>query len=317
METQDSTIKKKLLFTLGCSFTEGDGAYPEEPFFEPLGISLDCNEREKYHGSVLQNKLRNDNASYFHQNGWAPQLVKKLGYDKLINVGKCASSTSYQVKLLFDKYWNFPFHHYETLMIIYLTNASRFSFYSGGAPATFMAGNPNRPNSLSGRYAKIIQDHRLDEILEQIHHVKSLESFCKSKGITLKVMSYYLAEDVIMKRIYHTDVYMDSKKWDPLPFKHPGNTRNKTNWDSNYHSPICYHPNREGYRLMTERIYEKIKESYPELIRTDGFNDKPEIIWDGDWGNFPNIIDNRTEFDHEGLAPGEAEHYDKTGKPFM
>lgn len=315
METQDSTIKKKLLFTLGCSLTEGDGAYPDEPFFEPLGIPLDCSERLKYHGSDIQIKLSSENRTYFRQNGWPAQLVKKLGYDKLINVGKCASSTSYQVKLLFDKYWNFPFHHYETLMIIYLTNASRFSFYSGGAPATFMSGDPKNPYTLSGRYARIVQDCRIDEILEQIHHVKSLESFCKSKGITLKVMSNIPHEDVDMKKIYHTDAYMDPKVWDPLPFKHSGH---HDNWDTTYHSPICFHPNREGYRLMTENVFNKIKELHPYLIRNEkDFNSSPEIIWDGDVFNFPNIIHNRTEFDHQGLAPGEAEHYNKTGKPFI
>jgi len=38
-------MKKKLLFTLGCSFTEGDGAYPDEPFFEPEGIPIDGSKR--------------------------------------------------------------------------------------------------------------------------------------------------------------------------------------------------------------------------------------------------------------------------------
>jgi len=315
MGTQDSTIKKKLLFTLGCSFTEGDGAYPEEPFFELLGIPLDCSERMKWHGTSLQNRLRNENAPHFHKNGWPPRLVKKLGYDKLINVGKCASSTSYQVKLLFDKYWNFPFHHYETLMIIYCTDASRFSFYSGGAPMTFMAGNPDRPYTLSGRYAKIIQDHNLDTILEQIHHLKCLEVFCKSKGITLKIMNYHEREDEIMKRIYRTDVYMESKKWDPLPFQHDAFYNDKM--DNRYHSPICFHPNKKGYELMAENVYNKIKELYPHLIRTEGFNNKPEMTWDGSLNTFPHVLQDRIYYNHEGLSHEEANHYQKTGKPFM
>ena len=86
-------MKKKLLFTLGCSFTEGDGAYPNEPFFEPEGIPIDGSRRMEIHGSDLQNWYRNTYTSSFHHNGWPAQLVRKLGYDKLINIGKCASST--------------------------------------------------------------------------------------------------------------------------------------------------------------------------------------------------------------------------------
>lgn len=310
-----SNIKRKLLFTLGCSFTEGDGAYPDEPFFEPEGIPLDGSRRIEIHGTPLQQKYRNTYTDDFHKNSWPAGLVKKLGYDKLINVGKCASSTSYQVKLLFDKYWKFPFKDYETLMIIYVTDSARYSFYSGGAPQTFMAGSPERPWSLSGRYARIIQNNDMDPMLEQIHHIKTLEGFCKSRDITLKVMNYHTREDYIMKKYYLTDIYMDSKVWDPLPFSHQQESYD--DWDNRFHSPICFHPNREGYRLMTECVYDKIKELHPHLLRTEGFNKYPELVWDGDFENFPNIENNRINFNHEGLAPGEDEYYKKTGKPFM
>ena len=313
-----NNIKKKLLFTLGCSFTEGDGAYPDEPFFGPEGIPPDGSRRVELHGTSLQQEYRNTYEEVFHNYGWPAQLVRNLGYDKLINTGKNASSTSYQIKLLFEKYWNFPWHKYETLMIIYLTDSGRFSFYSGGLPQTFMYGTLERPWSLSGRYAKIIQDTNLDTMLEQIHHVKSLEGFCKSKGITLKVMSYYKIEDSLMKKLYKTDIYMDSNVWDPLPFDHSFGT---DNWDNRYHSPICFHPNREGYRLMVENIIKKIKELHPELIRKEGFNENPELFWDGGYdppcNPFPNAIEDGIMFNHEGLTNGEIEDYAKTGKPFM
>ena len=55
-----NNTKRKLLFTLGCSFTEGDGAYPDEPFFEPEGIPLDGSKRTEIHGtpSVSYTHLR-------------------------------------------------------------------------------------------------------------------------------------------------------------------------------------------------------------------------------------------------------------------
>jgi hypothetical protein len=314
-------MKKKLLFTLGCSFTEGDGAYPNEPFFEPEGIPIDGSRRMEIHGSDLQNWYRNTYTSSFHHNGWPAQLVRKLGYDKLINIGKCASSTSYQLKLLTDKYWDFPWDEYETLMIIYLTDSIRYSFYSGGVPQTFMCGDPERMCTLSGAYGRIIQDQDLDPLFEQIHHVKCLEGFCKQRGIELKVMNYWLREDKQMKEIYKTDVYMDPKPFDALPFDHANGEHTK--WDTRYHSPICFHPNREGYRLMTENVFNKIEELHPHLIRNEkDFNSSPEIIWDGsNHMGFPNVpenreelIDGRIEFDHEGLKESEYEYFAKHGK---
>ena len=72
-----NNTKRKLLFTLGCSFTEGDGAYPDEPFFEPEGIPLDGSKRTEIHGTPLQQKYRNTYTDDFHKNGWPAQLVKK------------------------------------------------------------------------------------------------------------------------------------------------------------------------------------------------------------------------------------------------
>ena len=54
-------MKKRLLFTLGCSFTEGDGGYPPEPFFEPEGIPLDGSRRDELHGTEVMQNYRNIN----------------------------------------------------------------------------------------------------------------------------------------------------------------------------------------------------------------------------------------------------------------
>lgn len=305
-------MKKKVLFTLGCSFTEGDGAYPDEPFFEPEGIPLDGSRRLEIHGGDLQNWYRNTYADHFHQHSWGAQLVRKLGYDKLINLGKCASSTSYQLKLLFDKYWDFDWENHDVLMGIYLTDSIRYSFYSGGAPSTFMCGDPERPWSLSGRYAKIIQNPDLDPLLEQLFHVKCLEGFCEARGIKLFIMNYWPREDEWFKEVHKSKHYLEQEVWNPLPFEHGGGEPQI--WDGRYHSPICFHPNKEGYRLMMENIYSKLKEKHPEVLRTDGFNDNPEIIWDGDWLNCTFADEDRIEFDHEGLTAEEWESYEKHGR---
>lgn len=312
-------MKKRLLFTLGCSFTEGDGAYPPEPFFEPEGIPLDGSRRVELHGGDRMQQFRNTNTEYFHnQGGWPAQLVKRKGFDKLINIAKCASSTSYQLKTLYDKYWNFDWNLYDTTMMIFLTDSIRFSFYSGGAPQTFMCGNPDRPYTLSGRYAKIIQDNHMDPLLEQRHHLRTLEQFCENRGIKLVIMSYWKHEDKLLKQIHKSKHYITQEGgWTPIPFEYnqlrEDGTRSEE-WDGRYHSPICFHPNELGYSLMVDELIKKLDEERPDVLDIQNFNDNPIIEWDGDPYTFPWIQDDRIEFDHEGLTQEEYEHYYEFGK---
>jgi hypothetical protein len=303
-------MRKKILFTLGCSFTEGDGAYPPEPCFESEGIPLDGSRREELHGTHIQNWYRNTYSDYFHENGWPAQLCKLLGYDTVINLGKCASSTSYQLKLLFEKYWDFDWENNDVVMMIYLTDSIRYSFYSGGVPQTFMAGDPNRPWTLSGRYAKIIQNGELDPLLEQLYHCKTLDSFCKARNIKLLMMNYWPREDGALKKMAPNLSWLDKDVWNPLPFEHGAGEPEV--WDSKYHSPICYHPNKEGYRLMAENVYKRIQELHPDIIRNFK-NPTPNIIWDGDVENCKYKIDDRILFDHEGLTDEEWKSYYENG----
>lgn len=115
-----------------------------------------------------------------------------------------------------------------------------------------------------------------------------------------------------MKENWKTDVYMDPKPWDPLPFNHAEGECEK--WDNRFHSPICFHPNKKGYTLMVDNMMDKIKELHPHLIRKKGFNNKPEIIWDGGWEGFPHLIEDRIEFDHEGMTDDDYEYFQQHGK---
>ena len=325
-------MKKRLLFTLGCSFTEGDGAYPPEPFFEPEGIPLDGSRRVELHGTDKMQWYRNTYTDYFHnQGGWPAQLVKRKGFDKLINIAKCASSTGYQLKTLYDKYWNFDWASYDTTMFIFLTDSIRFSFYSGGTPQTFMCGNPDRPYTLSGRYAKIIQDSELDPLLEQRHHLRTLEQFCEVRGIELVVMNYWKKEDRNLKAIHKSKHYITKEPgWTPIPFEYGQHRENGTkseHWDPRYHSPICYHLNEKGCSIMVDELIKKLDYERPVALKVNNFNNNPEIIWDGDPYNFEHSIDkkkrssssfsatkDRIEYDHEGLTQDEYEHYYAHGK---
>jgi hypothetical protein len=317
-------MKKRLLFTLGCSFTEGDGGYPPEPFFEPEGIPLDGSRRDELHGTEVMQNYRNSYHDYFHnETSWPTQLAKRKGFDKLINIAKCASSTGYNLRSLYDKYWNFDWENYDTTMFIWLTDSIRFSFYSGGVPQTFMCGNPDRPFTLSGRYAKIIQDVDIDPLLEQRHHLRTLEQYCENRGIKLVIMSYWTHEDAMLKDMHKSKHYASQEPgWTPIPFEYGQWTLNSDGirtgksetWDSRYHSPICYHPNKEGYSLIVDTIIEQLDKDRPDTLHIENFNNNPELVWDGDPIGFEYADDHRIQFDHEGLTQDEYESYYKHGK---
>ena len=66
-------MKKKVLITIGCSFTEGVGCYDYTKL--PTGKSvndLSDTEFSKYYGSQLDN---------FLEGSWGTQLAKLLNYD--------------------------------------------------------------------------------------------------------------------------------------------------------------------------------------------------------------------------------------------
>ena len=54
--------------------------------------------------------------------------------------------------------------------------------------------------------------------------------------------------------------------WTPIPFEYGQwtldsdgiRTGKSQTWDSRYHSPICYHPNKEGYSLIVDTIIEQL-----------------------------------------------------------
>ena len=74
-------MKPKLLITLGCSYTSGIGT--SDP--------------------------------YHHM--WSRQLGIKLGFDKLINLGKAGASNSGCIKKFNEMVNNFPLNEYDILVI--------------------------------------------------------------------------------------------------------------------------------------------------------------------------------------------------------
>lgn len=260
-------MKKKLLITMGCSLTEGVGCY------DPKTIPYDMvnrMEHEKIEEVYIANKKR------FHKYSWPSILQKQLNYDFLINLGFAGSSTSGNLKVWFEKYYNKNFtDEFDVLVIWLLPDASRFSFYKNCAIRNIipsMSSNIYNTDSyeLGLEYVKFIQDIDLDSILEQIFYLKIFEEYCNLKKYNFLYTPLLSDRNNLFEKIHNVKNMMNFKK-NILPnfSKYP-----------NMKSLICDHPNELGYEYISNKMYEWIQLNRPELISMS-IPTKFETIWDG------------------------------------
>jgi hypothetical protein len=260
-------MKKKLLITIGCSFTEGVGCY------DPKTISYTSEDKIKYkkiEDVYFPNKER------FHKYSWPSVLQKYINYDILINLGFGGSSTSGNLKVWFEKYYNKNLSdEYEVLIIWLLPIPSRFSFYRNSTVTNI---NPvmehNNYNThtynLGSEYIKFIDNIDIDPILEQIFYLKIMEEHCLFKNYKF----LYLTVDYTHSTLF--EKFHDTKNM--MKFTH--SIFPNFNSNPSMKSLICEHPNELGYEHIAKELFNWIKNNNPELISET----KPNIFeskWDG------------------------------------
>lgn len=272
-------MKKKLLITMGCSFTEGVGCY------DPKTIPSDMVDRmkhEKIEEVYISNKGR------FHEYSWPSFLQKKLKYDKLINLGFGGSSTSGNVKVWFEKYHNKNFSdNYEVLIIWLLPEPSRFSFYKKGVvkninPAMSYNVYNNDCYNLGIEYVKFIQDVSIDPFLEQIFYIKLMEEHCKFKKYNLLYSPLDFNQNKLFDKLHNNEFRMVFEKNIIPDFSSFPSMK----------SPICNHPNEKGYEYISEIFFEWIKINKSYLLNNED-PDNYDSIWDG-YPIFDHLHGNKT-----------------------
>lgn len=146
-------MKKRLLITLGCSWTEGHGA------------------------------------SSRHEFGWPKLLGTKLGFDKIYNFGKGGDSNSGQVKRFYEYIYYNDLSQYEVLVIFMMTDPARFSFYVESKVESYLV-NTNNLNEMERAYLNTIPNVDIDPTLEQLFYVRTLEQVCNSKNFSLLLCTW-------------------------------------------------------------------------------------------------------------------------------
>lgn len=284
-------MKKKLLITLGCSYTEGHGAYDLTKDISVLTKEFEAN-------MPLQR---------FYENGWPAKLQKKLKYDKLINLGRAGSSNSYAIKKFFEVFNNSNLsEEYDVLVIWFMTFSQRLSFYSGNQLKSVIYNCKTcikEDVDLSVAYTNFVKDIDIDPILEQITHIKTIETACKAYnfnflyaipviynveyGSEQKLNSELINELYSNKKLLNN--YLNTSKslqnfnkkiqiernYNDSYFAHVKNTILPPIEDGHWKSPVCQHPNEHGYEYIAEKLFAIINDYFSEYI-----NDQVPVFYE-------------------------------------
>ena len=258
-------MKKKLLITLGCSFTEGVGCYDMSVM--PEGV--------KYCGlSKEEKKYQTDR---FHSLGWPNQVGKQLGFDKVVNLSKGGTSNSFSAKMLVERVMgNREFLCYDVYIIWMATEPTRFSFFDGTFISNFLPSS-HEGIGLSHAYFKSIKEYDLGGLNEQVFYIKVIEQVCENNNFNLLIVNWSTSFKRLVQ-LYNSKYFL---------FETPPNVLDRaklTEEDTSF----CGHPNESGYKKIAEVIVDNVKN-----LRKDFVVGKPKEDMEWEWqgsNNFPDKV---------------------------
>ena len=265
-------MKEKILITMGCSLTEGLGCYDLERI-DPTEI-VESNKRGY---PLLNNAEYSYQRNLFHKNGWPIILAKKLGFDRLINLGLASSSQSGSVKQFVEKYLDTNFSEQEVFIIWMISMPERFSFYNNHKVQTYLPTTEkgNRVD-LEKSWLKEIKDIPYDSSYETIFYIRIMEQICQNKNYSLLITSWVHNLMVKLNKIYQSENYIN-----PINFQ-PWEITNIKKFTLDHYSKMgCGHPNEEGYKLIAENLYDVIIKNHREFLQGP-HQENIEMVYDGD-----------------------------------
>jgi len=175
--------------------------------------------------------------------GWPHLVSKELGFNELINLARCGSSTSGQLKLFLEQ----DFTNQDVYIIWMLTSPVRFSFYRNGTICNI---NPTVPSEIGKAYVDFLRYTTLDTCLEQVFYVKCMYNICKANNYKLIITYWDTTSMETQKLDSINDYYLTPSPENIMPY------------DLSLRSPICKHPNEKGYEYMANKIISYIDKNH-------------------------------------------------------
>lgn len=253
-------MKKKLLITMGCSYTEGVGCYEPsllDEFRKPLNNT----------GSIY-----NESVNRFRTMGWPIRLQKKLGYDCLWNLGRGGSSNSEAVKrwmeLFSDKTLS---EEYDVLVLWMMTFSTRISFYRNGSIATILSYfnhlTPEYQN-LSDSYLNFLGKNTIrDSTLEAYFYLNVIKNICSLSNYKFLYINVNTDEGRELDSLTKNSSSLNFTRKVLYP-EHSGILHGVHRDKQLDTVAFCGHPNEKGYEIISERLLNLISYEHSHFINT-------------------------------------------------
>lgn len=245
--------KENLLIAIGDSWTMGVGAYSPEVLEkirngEPRPLD--------YHS--------NDSVSIFAEHNWPQYLAQKLDWD-LINLGEGGMGNTGCAKKLvcdYDIIRKVNYKKYKKIILIFLLSVpDRHTFYSEQRYIKILPNlkgdlRKDATNACNALFYDHVYKSILDPLLETRFALKTVEAYCKAHNIKFLYGSAFHNIKPLTE-IYDTPSnihhYIPHKKnikeFIPIP---------ETDWFDPRFMSTCGHPNREGYRIIADGLYDAL-----------------------------------------------------------
>ena len=226
------------LLTLGCSWTEGYGAYLPE-LIEPARRN-----------QISYKEFVDGSKDHMAKHSWPAQLADGLGYN-LVNMGLGGDSNGGQARRLLTLS-SVP--RDCKLAIWLLTDPSRLSLYIRGSIASIHTPVKNvhkHFQKLADAYGEITENR--DYILETAFYVSCVEEFLKNRGITLVVGTAWThMSDLTNFRQVRHNLFTNSL------YNSASEILRSMGGDELF--AACRHPNEQGYQVIARYMELKLKE---------------------------------------------------------
>lgn len=258
-------MRKKLLITLGCSFTEGVGCY--EPSL------LDENGKPLYdEGTVYAASL-----DRFHRFGWPASLQKKLQYDCLWNLGHGGASNSENVKRWMEVFSveAIP-KEYDVLVIWMLTFAGRISFYKEGKIRSILPGNGDGKDvyqQLYNSYLNFLGNDIFsknaienDMILETYFYLNVIKTICELSNYNFLYINSANFEGLHIDSLVRDRHSLNFTYKTLYPYPQYNSILDRDDEGCKKYTAFCGHPNENGYELIADRFFNMISHEHKHLI---------------------------------------------------
>lgn len=236
MYTKINDNHKKLLITIGDSWTEGVGNY------DP--VALKEFENKKISAEDLYRISTDTNC--FYPNSWPVKLSEYLEWD-LINLGHGGDANSATAKKFmcdFDEKNTFDFSKYKEVTVMWmLSDPFRFSFYVNERLKSWQA---HGSDQILKWYTMDVHKSDQDGWLETKFFLKAVSNYCKVKNYKF-IYGVAFSDIQLLNNIYNGQ----------------GNIHNYTKYqkianclheDDDW--AHCGHPNAQGYVKIADALYD-------------------------------------------------------------